>query len=483
MTWLAVLVAAVWLAMSATYPFGWDQGIFAWAGGVIVDGGLPYRDAWDLKGPLVYYVYAFAQALFGAGLWSIRLVDAAAVLLGAWGMLRILTPWADRTFARFGAVFCVLWYASFSYWHTAQPDGWTGMLMILATAALFVGTDAVTLPRAAVAGLACGVAALFKPFWLLLLVAAVLPIWMDGPGRRIATAIGLVAGCLIPISVAVGWFAIRGGLDEFWQVHVLDAAAYASAVPVDRLDGLIESIRGARVSLLALPLAGYGAVTLWRSNRRAASFLFAWIVVVFMAVWLQGRFFGYHWLPAMPAVALLAVIGLRVLTTASAQAATIAAVLLLGVVAAPVLYEESRFARWMLGRMPTEAYYDAYGQSGPEMRAVDWMRHHADPGSVFVFGWNPGIAWLTGRTTISRFGFSMPLISGPDDVRRRYLEEALSSLRRDPPDYFIEGDLSARILGREATLGEVPQLAAFVERGYREVARFGAIVIRERKVE
>jgi hypothetical protein len=57
-------LAGAWVVMSFTYPFGWDQGLFAWVGDAIVRGGLPYRDAWDFKGPLLYYVYALAQWLF-----------------------------------------------------------------------------------------------------------------------------------------------------------------------------------------------------------------------------------------------------------------------------------------------------------------------------------------------------------------------------------------------------------------------------------
>ena len=53
-------LAIVWAFASLSFPFGWDQGIFAWVGSTIVDGGLPYRDAWDIKGPLTYYVYAAA---------------------------------------------------------------------------------------------------------------------------------------------------------------------------------------------------------------------------------------------------------------------------------------------------------------------------------------------------------------------------------------------------------------------------------------
>jgi hypothetical protein len=37
-------------------PLGRDQGVFAYTGKIILQGGLPYIDSWDHKGPLIYYL-------------------------------------------------------------------------------------------------------------------------------------------------------------------------------------------------------------------------------------------------------------------------------------------------------------------------------------------------------------------------------------------------------------------------------------------
>ena len=46
-------------------PTGRDVGIFSYIGEQVVQGKLLYRDAWDSKGPLIFYLYAFAVALGG----------------------------------------------------------------------------------------------------------------------------------------------------------------------------------------------------------------------------------------------------------------------------------------------------------------------------------------------------------------------------------------------------------------------------------
>src|SRR5215471_12940122 len=80
---IAVLGATVgmWGLCSLWWPYGWDQGCFSFVADTILHGGIPYRDAWDFKGPLTFYVFAALQFVFGTQMWAIRLLDL--VLLGA----------------------------------------------------------------------------------------------------------------------------------------------------------------------------------------------------------------------------------------------------------------------------------------------------------------------------------------------------------------------------------------------------------------
>ena len=63
------------LADYTPWPFGLDQGIFAWVGDTVLRGGWPYRDAWEIKGPVTHFFYALAQALFGRDVWGLRVLD------------------------------------------------------------------------------------------------------------------------------------------------------------------------------------------------------------------------------------------------------------------------------------------------------------------------------------------------------------------------------------------------------------------------
>lgn len=63
-----------------------DSGVFLYVGAQILDGKIPYRDVWDHKPPVIYYLNALGL-LIGAGsrwgVWLLRFVSlSAAVLIG-----------------------------------------------------------------------------------------------------------------------------------------------------------------------------------------------------------------------------------------------------------------------------------------------------------------------------------------------------------------------------------------------------------------
>ncbi|MGH2652618.1 MAG: hypothetical protein ACRDHK_15565, partial [Actinomycetota bacterium] len=65
---------------SLAWPLGWDQGILAWVGTTMASGGMPYRDAWDAKGPAAYVPFALVLLTLGPQPWAYRMVDL--LLLG-----------------------------------------------------------------------------------------------------------------------------------------------------------------------------------------------------------------------------------------------------------------------------------------------------------------------------------------------------------------------------------------------------------------
>ena len=85
--------------------------------------GMPYKDAWDVKGPLPYYVYALAQWMADHEEWGIRLFELLFVSYGMIAMWWVTRDMTQRVIASWTAAFLLgVWYYLSPYM-SAQPYG------------------------------------------------------------------------------------------------------------------------------------------------------------------------------------------------------------------------------------------------------------------------------------------------------------------------------------------------------------------------
>ena len=78
-TTLAILAGAL-LLPSLFYPLARDQGVFAYVGTLILKGGWPYRDVWEVKPPGIYYTYAAIIGCSGRSMGGVRACDLIAAV-------------------------------------------------------------------------------------------------------------------------------------------------------------------------------------------------------------------------------------------------------------------------------------------------------------------------------------------------------------------------------------------------------------------
>ncbi len=81
-----------------------DSSVFLYVGDRILEGAIPYKDVWDHKGPLIYYIDALGLAMSSGSRWGVWLLEFVAVLIAAWvgyGLMK-------RAFGTWPAIFAVI---------------------------------------------------------------------------------------------------------------------------------------------------------------------------------------------------------------------------------------------------------------------------------------------------------------------------------------------------------------------------------------
>ncbi len=90
-----LLVVGVLLVMLPISPWNMvnprrDSGVFLYIGWRILQGELPYRDIWDHKPPVIFYINALGVALSGHSRWGIWCLEVLFVFCAAWLGFRLV---------------------------------------------------------------------------------------------------------------------------------------------------------------------------------------------------------------------------------------------------------------------------------------------------------------------------------------------------------------------------------------------------------
>ncbi len=465
-TLLGALGVALILAPALLYPYGRDQAVFAYMGRVIADGGMPYRDAWDLKPPGIYLLYALVALLTPdspgqAMMVALRWVDLAIVLVTGWLLGRLLLRLTHTSVdasghfpgERWAAPIAAAWYAALylqgTYWSAAQAEAWANpLLLVAALLSLRVHEDARPKNRAVLTiGLLAGGTALLKPTSLApMLPFLALAVWQER--RPVWSRLFLLlAGSSIPLALAAVWLAVGGALDDYLDVQRGFVAPYAglnAPTLMKRLENL-GGWTGGWLLAIALPallgVAGWLLRSEWRDGRRWL--VGAATVAGLCAVWVQNKYFGYHWQTVLPGLSLLAAVGTAAaMRAAGARGAGIgvAGVLLAGgwsYLSRPAEYQMA--AARLQGTISERQWLARFGVPNggdysflADFRAARHVRAETAPDDrVMVWGMEPAVHLLADRRPPGRFFFNVPVAAPFAPAAWR--QEFLNDLDAHPP--------------------------------------------------
>jgi hypothetical protein len=455
--WSWVLIGALCLLRlpAVVQPLGPDQAIYAYVGQTILDGGLPYRDAWDQKPPGLHAAYAVMWWL-----WPNEAVVPLTDAVLAWLVALLLWRIAPRfgatraTGALAAGLFLLLGDPAFSRLAGVRVRGqgevFIGALITLALLCILRAVEASNGGRrsssalAVASGIFLGLASIVKyqaGIYLVPLMAAVV-VSNDSRDRRACTARLVswsLAGFLAPAAVTVVVFATGGAVRELWDATVLYNIRYAgetySSVWAFLAYLLSFPVQHARVDALWL-LGGAGsAILLFRSpGRRILWIPLAWTAAACLSIAVNGsRSLPQYFLQAFPPLALSASLAADVFRPLSRTRRGLA-ILIVALAAARVVSfpEAFKATAWdtarLAGRIERTTYLARFaGRPGDKYSAPDtaelgaWLRDRSSSSdSVYIFGFSSGAYVYSGRRSASRFFWSMPVINRFNEGRPGY---------------------------------------------------------------
>ena len=440
-------------------PLERDEGEYAYAGQLMLQGIPPYKLAYNMKFPGTYAVYAIIMSIFGQTILGIHLglllVNVATIALIFLLGQRLMNSTAGIAAATSYAVLS----ASPSVLGLAAHATNFVMLPVLGGALLILKeSERHAFGRLFASGLLFGIGALMKqPALLFIPFGAIHLLWNDVHQqfklkKILLRNLILVIAAIVPLGITclILWHA--GVLDKFWFWTVRYAVQYGTFLigeiysgkwPLSRgMQFFVQSVTEAiGIGWVLWALAGLGLIVgLWdRSSRANANFLLGLLVFSVLAV-CQGFYFRPHYfIMILPAVSLFVGIAfskLSDLLTGRMIAVRFVPLFLLGTtLCLPILWDKKFF----FGVSPVDACRMIYPDNPfPEsIRIADYLREHtSSDDTIAVLGSEPEIYFYAQRRSATGYIYTYGLME-PQKYARQMQEEMIHEIERARPKYLI----------------------------------------------
>jgi hypothetical protein len=497
---ILVLIAGIILGSgSLLYPFGRDQGIYAYAGQLLLQGKIDYKYVFDLKPPGVHFVFALGQLIFGKSMIGMRMFDILWQSVTGFVLFIIIYKLTKSKLAGLlSSVLYIFLYYRLDYWHTLQADGFLNLPFALSILFVLISYEKKYAVPLLTAGALFGITILFK-YTLIIFLPLLIIIFIFQPDsqNRIKKIFLYLGGFVIINLLAASLYLFAGALDEFIDIQFVQTLLYAKIGYETESTGFITA------NVLRLFFGSVYSPLIWFSVLLAIyllttkqfsykySVIFGWIASSIIGLIIQWKFFLYHFLVIIPAISAGASLFIanvneryrkrfRIMTPISCA---IILVCYFSFGFKPYISNYADLSDYLKGSKTINQLYEEKGFTNDSafmiaktFRAIEFVKQNTSENSgIYVWGFDPLIYYLSGRHCISRFVYNFPLYWKENN--EKFQTEFMKDLNKEKPElilvsqhdplYFISGFKG----DSKDMLERVPGFKTFIEQNYEYAAR------------
>ena len=440
---ILLLVALVRIRL-LEMPLERDEGEYAYAGQLILQGIPPYELAYNMKLPGTYFAYAVGMALFGQTTAGVHLTLLAINALTIGFMFLLGRKISGTTGGLAAAVsYALLSTSTAVLGMAAHATQFVVLFAVPATLLLWSALETRCRRTIFFCGLFYGLAFLMKQQGICFGVFGFLVLLGrekidSGSKLDSARRLGVyLAGAFLPFALVCVYLSGAGVFPQFWFWTFSYARAYAAGTPLSEgvgylLDYLREQ-KGIFVCFVILACAGLLVALRRGTEQKRISFALLFLFFSFLGT-VPGLYFRQHYFVLLlPALALL--VGMAVVYLESFSHKLVPVVLLSVVLAWGVHLE--RWVFWKLPPLPIAQ--GLYGDNPQEESAIvaKYIREHsAKDARVAVVGSEPQIYFYADRHSATGYIYTYPLMENqPYAVTMQ--QSMIAEIEAAKPEFLI----------------------------------------------
>ncbi len=461
-----LLVSVILRVHLLPIPLERDEGEYAYAGQLLLQGIPPYTMAYNMKMPGIYIIYALIIFLFGesptaihTGLLIVNLLTIISIFLFTRKLFN------DIPALTAAAAFAVLSINPFVHGVFAHAEHFVILFIVSSLAILLYSVDAPSGKKIFVSGLIAGIAFLTKQHAASFIGLAISIMLLSGlftewkpTGKIFLQPLFFLMGVLSPLIFICIYFIGIGIWEKF--IHWTFAYAREYVSMTDPLTGLLNlkhnTLLISNYSGALLILAGMGILLLFdpRMEKRKRAFLCLLIIFSFLSVTPGFYFREHYFIMLIPVVSLLVATSLqgiyKYLPITNRRIRILIPVLIFTLAVGSSL---SQMHTYLFEMSPLSAARLTHGLNPlPEsINIARYIRERSHPSEkIAVIGSEPQIYFYAQRKSVTGFIYMYPLME-----RQRFSllmqQEMIREIESGKPQYLIFIHIPTSWLRRETS--------------------------------
>lgn len=499
---IILLAGLVISSVSLIYPFGRDQGIYAYAGKLILEGKIDYKYSYNLRPPAIHYTYALGEMIFGNSMSGMRIFEMIWQLLTSLIIFSIILKLSGSAKAAvFGSIFYLFLYFRLDYWHTLQTESFMNFF-IAGSVLMLIGNSKREFILLFISGLFIGITLLFKSTILLLVVLLVLSlVFLKRKDEGSKKSVIYASGIAFIFVLCAAYYFYNDAFNYFWEIQFVQIPMYAKIGYMNETKGFILSnvLRMFTYSVYA-PLIFFSVILIILNIRKnefgfSTAVLVSWFIAAIFSIIIQWKFFFYHFILLLPPLTIIIfsyykyLLNLFVKINKKTVYAVASFVIIIYALFAgkPYFSKYSDLTDVIFNRNSIQEKYIKLGITQDSVFTInkiyeitDYIKQNTKAkDKIFIWGIEPIIYYLSGRECVSRFIYNTPLYWRGNNLS--YQNEFIKSLKETNPELILVAvrDPMDYITGYSATseemLNQSPEFKEIIINNYfeeNEIAEF-----------